>query len=361
MQCAAARPQRNPRVGRIDLRAPGRVGSHRPTLWATSHAAAARSVRDDPCPRQSPRLFLSFLIAGESGSVVMQFLATALALFVDGIAYAMILFLMSVGLTITLGVMRIANLAHCGFAMIGGYIGFSLVSRAGLDLLSSLVLAAAASMALGAALERTVYRWVYAAGELGQILMTIGLTFTMIAAVNLAYGSALHAMPLPSRLTQDMYLGPIGISAYRLFIIVVSTVIAGVLYVILEYTDYGTRLRAAVDNPRMARCVGIDVPRVFAVTFSVGCGLAGIAGFLGSQILPLEPWYAIEYLVPVLMIVAVGGHGSLKGSFYAALLLGIVDTFGRYYVPALGAFTIYLVVVALLLWRPHGVFARGAV
>ncbi len=290
----------------------------------------------------------------------MKLLATALALLVDGIAYAMILFLMSVGLTITLGVMRIANLAHCGFAMIGGYIGFALVARAGFDVLSSLCLAAAATMALGAALERTVYRWVYATGELGQILMTIGLTFVMVASANLAYGSALHALPLPLSLTEDMHLGAIAISGYRVFIIAVSTVIAVVLWAILEYTNYGARLRAAVDNPRMARCVGIDVPRMFAGTFSVGCGLAAVAGFLGSPFLPLEPWYALEYLVPVLMIVAVGGHGSLKGSFYAALLLGIVDTFGRYYVPALGAFTIYLVVVALLLWRPHGVFARGA-
>jgi branched-chain amino acid transport system permease protein len=296
----------------------------------------------------------------ESGLVVMQLLATAVALLVSGIAYAMILFLMSVGLTVTLGVMRIANLAHCGFAMIGGYVGFALVSRAGFNVLPALGFAAVATMALGAVLERTVYRWVYAAGELGQILMTIGLTFVMVASANLAFGSALHAMPLPLSLTMDMHLGAINISAYRIFIIVVSTVIAGVLWAMLEFTNYGARLKAAVDNPRMARCVGIDVPRMFAGTFSVGCGLAGVAGFLGSPILPLEPWYALEYLVPVLMIVAVGGHGSLKGSFYAALVLGIIDTFGRYYVPALGAFTIYLVVVGLLLWRPHGVFARGA-
>jgi branched-chain amino acid transport system permease protein len=295
----------------------------------------------------------------EERTVLINLLETALALLVSGIAYAMILFLMSVGLTVTLGVMRIANLAHCGFAMVGGYIGFTLVSQTGLGVLPSLVLAALATMILGAALERTVYRWVYASGELGQILMTIGLTFVMVASVNLVYGSALHAMPLPLSLTHDMQLGEISISAYRVYIIVVSTVIAVTLWAILEYTDYGKRLRAAVDNPRMARCVGIDVPRIFAGTFSVGCGLAAVAGFLGSPILPLEPWYALEYLVPVLMIVAVGGHGSLKGSFYAALLLGIIDTFGRYYVPALGAFTIYLVVVGLLLWRPHGAFGRS--
>jgi len=289
----------------------------------------------------------------------MKLTATALALMVDGVAYAMILFLMSVGLTITLGVMRIANLAHCGFAMIGGYLGFMLVSKAGFGVILALIVSAAGTMVLGAALERTVYRWVYTTGELGQILMTIGLAFVMIASVNLVYGNDMHALPLPSSLTENMNFGAVSISAYRIFIIVVSTVIAGVLWAILEYTDYGARLRAAVDNPRMARCVGIDVPRMFSATFAGGCGLAGAAGFLGSPFLPLEPFYALEYLVPILMVVAVGGLGSLKGSFLAALLLGVVDTLGRYYVPALGAFVIYLDVCALLLWRPQGVFARG--
>jgi branched-chain amino acid transport system permease protein len=314
---------------------------------------------DEPCRRGPPRLFLSEICAGGT-NVVMRLAATATALLVDGVAYAMILFLMSVGLTVTMGVMRIANLAHCGFAMVGGYVGYTLVSRGHLDVISALVVAAAATMVLGAALERTVYRWVYATGELGQILMTLGLTFVMVASVNLVYGSDLHAMPLSFAMTQNLVLGSISINPYRLFIIAISTVIAVVLWAILEYTNYGARLRASVDNPRMARCVGIDVPRMFSGTFAVGCGLAAAAGFLGSPILPLEPYYAIEYLVPLLMIVAVGGHGSLKGSFYAALLLGIIDTFGRYYVPALGAFVIYLAVVALLLWRPHGMFARAA-
>jgi len=289
----------------------------------------------------------------------MNFGATAVALLVSGVAYAMILFLMSVGLTVTMGVMRIANLAHGGFAMIGGYVGFALMNEAHFNVFAALAVAAAATMLLGAVLERTVYRWVYATGELGQILMTLGLTFIMVASANLWYGSNLHSMPLSAAMSQDMDWGPISINAYRLFIIVISTVIAGVLWVILEYTNYGAKLRAAVDNARMARCVGIDVPRMFSGTFAVGCGLAAAAGFLGSPILPLEPYYAVEYLVPLLMIVAVGGHGSLKGSFYAALLLGVIDTFGRYYVPALGAFVIYLAVVALLLWRPHGVFVRG--
>jgi len=285
--------------------------------------------------------------------------ATVVALLVNGVAYGMILFLMSVGLTITLGVMRIANLAHCGFAMIGGYAAFALVSSDGLGLFAALPIGIAVTMILGAALERSVYRWVYATGQLGQILMTLGLVFIFAASANVLFGSDLHAIALPQWLSSNWNYGAISLSAYRLFIIVISVAIGVVCWTILEFTDFGARLRASVDNPRMARCIGIDVPRVFSVTFSVGCGLAGAAGILGTQIMPLEPWYALEYLVPLLMVVAVGGLGSLKGSFYAALMLGIIDTFGRYYVPAAGAFVIYLAVVGLLLWRPQGIFGRA--
>jgi branched-chain amino acid transport system permease protein len=299
--------------------------------------------------------------ASETGrfGTMLKLAATFVALLVDGVAYGMILFLMSVGLTITLGVMRIANLAHCAFAMAGGYAAFALVSSGHFSLFTALPIAAAGTMILGALLERTLYRWVYATGQLGQILMTIGLVFIMVAAANLLFGSNLHALPLPSWLTQSWAYGAVAISSYRAFIIAVSIGIAAVLWAILEFTDFGARLRAAVDNPRMARCVGIDVPSVFAITFAVGCGLAAAAGILGTEILPLEPWYALEYLVPVLMVVAVGGLGSLKGSFYAALMLGLIDTFGRYYIPAAGAFVIYLAVLVLLLWRPQGVFVRA--
>ncbi len=290
---------------------------------------------------------------------MLKLAATFIALLVDGVAYGMILFLMSVGLTITLGVMRIANLAHCAFAMAGGYMAIALVRSGHFSLFTALPIAAALTMVLGAVLERSVYRWVYATGQLGQILMTIGLVFVMVATANLFFGSNLNALPLPPWLSQSWSYGAVAISSYRAFIIAVSVAIAAILWAILEFTDFGARLRAAVDNPRMARCVGIDVPLVFSVTFAVGCGLAATAGILGTQILPLEPWYALEYLVPVLMVVAVGGLGSLKGSFYSALMLGLIDTFGRYYVPAAGAFIIYLAVLALLLWRPQGVFARA--
>jgi branched-chain amino acid transport system permease protein len=284
---------------------------------------------------------------------------TLAALLVDGVSYGMILFLISAGLTITLGVMRVANLAHCAFAMVGGYAALAVVNAWGWGLLAALPVATAVTIALGAVLERTVYRWVYATSQLGQILMTIGLVFVMIASVNLLFGSSMHSLPVPAWLAGTWEHAAFTLSIYRAFLVVVSVALALALWAVLDGTEFGAKLRAAVDNPRMARCVGIDVPRIFAITFAAGCGLAAIGGILGNQMLPLEPWYALKYLVPVLIVVAVGGLGSLRGSFQAALLLGLIDTFGRYYIPAAGAFIIYVVAGAALLWRPEGLFARS--
>ncbi|HYL24896.1 MAG TPA: branched-chain amino acid ABC transporter permease [Burkholderiales bacterium] len=289
----------------------------------------------------------------------MRYLGTAATLLVDGIAFSMVLFLISIGMTVTLGIMRVVNLAHCAFAMAGGYLALALVQHASLGLMAALPIAVIGTMILGAVLEKTVYRWVYATSELGQILMTIGLTFLMIAAANLLFGSTLQTLPVPKPLAGTWEAGDVILSTYRGFLVLVAGAIAATLWAVMEYTDVGARLRAAVDNPRIARAVGINVPRVFAATFALGCGLAAIGGVLGTQMLPLEPWYALKYLVLVLMVVAVGGLGSIQGSFYAALLLGLIDTFGRYLVPALGAFLIYLAVVALLLWRPQGLFGRS--
>jgi len=285
--------------------------------------------------------------------------STIATLLVDGISYGMILFLISAGLTVTLGVMRVANLAHCAFAMVGGYLALALAQSWGWSLLAALPVATLLTIALGAVLERTVYRWVYATSQLGQILMTIGLVFVMIASVNLAFGSSLHTLPMPAWLAGTWQTKAFTLSVYRGFLVLVSTGLAGALWAVLEFTEFGAKLRAAVDNPRMARCVGIDVPRIFAITFAGGCGLAAIGGVLGNQMLPLEPWYALKYLVPVLIVVAVGGLGSLRGSFLSALLLGLIDTFGRYYIPAGGAFIIYVAAAAALLWRPEGLFARA--
>lgn len=281
-------------------------------------------------------------------------MTTFIALLIDGVSYGMTLFMIAVGLTITLGVMRVVNLTHSAFAMIGGYLALWLMQRGGLNYFLAVPVAAVATMALGLALERSLYRWVYRSSPLGQLLMTIGLTFIITSAVKALAGPSVQSLPLPPSLQGNWEVGPLSLSVYRLFLVALSALIGAGLWWGLERTDFGARLRAAVDNPRMARCVGINVPQVFSITFALGCGLAAVGGALGSQMLPLEPYYGMKYLVLVLIVVAVGGLGSLRGSLYAALLLGLVDTLGRYYLPALGAFIIYLCVLGLLLLRPRG-------
>ncbi len=286
-------------------------------------------------------------------------LSTFLTLTIDGVSYGMMLFLISVGLTITLGVMRVVNLTHSAFAMIGGFIALWLMKTTGMHFFLALPLSIIATMAISLIMERTLYQWVYKSNPLGQLLMTIGMTFVITALVKNLAGPQIQTITLPAALTGQLSIGDMSISVYRLFVLGLSLSVAAALWLCLEYTTFGARLRAAVDNPRMARCVGINVPLVFSITFAIGCGLAALGGAVGTQMLPLEPYYGLKYLVLVLIVVAVGGLGSLKGSLYSALLLGFIDTMGRYYIPALGGFIIYLAVLAILLVRPRGLVGRA--
>lgn len=292
--------------------------------------------------------------------VLPKFAVSFLGVLFDGLALGMILFLMSVGLSITMGVMRVVNLAHCGFAMIGGYLAVLLTGQFGLPYALAIPGAVLGTVLIGALLERTVYSWVYGQGELGQVLMTIGLTFVMIAAANAIFGSSIQNIPVPKTLTGTVELGQLGLPIYRLFLIAVSAACAVLIWFAIERTEVGAKLRAAVDNAKMSNCIGINVKAMFAVTFALGCGLAGLGGALGADIFPLEPFYALHYLVPVLIVVSVGGLGSIKGTLIAALLLGMADTFGRYFLPAGGGIVIYLVTLVLLLTRPHGLYGRPA-
>jgi branched-chain amino acid transport system permease protein len=288
-----------------------------------------------------------------------SYLTTFAALTFNGISFGMILFLISSGLTVTLGVMRLVNLAHCGFAMIGGYIAMAAVDYMGFGLLTSLPVAIIGTMIVAAVIERSLFRWVYGVTELGQILMTVGLAFVMVAMCNILFGPLLHALPVPSWLAGNVEISGVVVSTYRCFLVVVSILIAIAIWYLVERTDFGARLRAAVDNPRMAQCAGINVRRIFSVTFTAGCGLAAVGGVLGTQMLPIEPYYALSHLILVLIVVAVGGLGSLKGSFFAALIIGTIDTYGRYILPSGGGFVMYAIVLVVLLARPQGLFARA--
>ena len=281
-----------------------------------------------------------------------------LTILFDGIAYGMLLFVLACGLAVTLGLMNFVNLAHGAFAMAGGYVTVVLVNRLGVPFLAALPLAFLASFVLGALMERTLYVHVYAKSHLEQVLFTIGLVFMSVAAVDYVMGSQQQFVGLPAALQGRYDVLGVGIGKYRLLIIVICGVLTAALQLILVKTRFGTRLRAAVDDRRVARGLGINVDAVFAVTFAVGSGLAGLGGALGAEILGLDPIFPLKFLIYFLIVVTVGGTSSITGPFLASLLLGIADVAGKYYVPKLGAFVIYTIMIAVLIWRPQGLFGR---
>jgi branched-chain amino acid transport system permease protein len=283
-----------------------------------------------------------------------------LTILFDGIAYGMLLFVLACGLSVTLGLMNFVNLAHGAFAMAGGYITVVLVNRLGVPFFASLPLAFLASALIGVLLERTLYVHVYARSHLDQVLFTIGLVFMAVAAVDYVMGSQQQFVSIPSYLQGQINVLGVGVGRYRLLIIVVCGVLTLALQLILSRTRFGSQLRAAVDDPRVARGLGINVAGVFSITFAVGSGLAGLGGALGAEILGLDPIFPLKYMIYFLIVVTVGGTTSLTGPFVASLLLGIGDVAGKYYVPRLGAFVIYTIMIVVLIWRPHGLFTRGA-
>jgi branched-chain amino acid transport system permease protein len=276
----------------------------------------------------------------------------------DGFAYGMLLFLLSVGLSVTLGMMNFVNLAHCSFAMVGGYATVSLMTRLGWPFLATLPMAFAMAAAVSIVLERTLYRRLYRSSDLDQCLLTIGIVFISVAAYAWFYTTEQQSIQVPDWLQGSQHVAGMSFAKYRMFLIVVGLAVTALLILFLEKTRFGARVRAAVDNQRMARGLGIDVDRAFMLTFALGGGLAGLGGALSIQVVGLDPTFALAFLVYVLIVVAVGGLGSIGGSFAAAVVLGISDMAGKYYFPWLGAFLIYLVMVGLLMWRPQGLFGK---
>jgi branched-chain amino acid transport system permease protein len=283
-----------------------------------------------------------------------------LTILFDGVAYGMLLFVLACGLAVTLGLMNFVNLAHGAFAMAGGYCTVVLVNRMGVPFFVALPIAFLVSALIGFILERTLYVHVYRKPHLDQVLFTIGLVFMSVAAVDYVAGSSQVFVQLPSWLQgQDVVFG-VGVGRYRLLIIVICGVLTLGLQLVLSKTRFGSRLRAAVDDARVARGLGINVDRVFALTFAFGSGLAGLGGALGAEILGLDPSFPLKFMIYFLIVVTVGGTSSITGPFLAALLLGIGDVAGKYYFPAFGAFVIYTIMIVVLIWRPQGLFSRSA-
>ena len=288
----------------------------------------------------------------------MDFLADLAGILLGGLSAGTVLFIVSVGLSVTMGLMGFVNLAHGAFAMFGGYVIVLAMNRAHVNFVAALALGFVATAALSVVLERTLYRRLYRAGELDQVLFTIGLIFIFIAGAILVVGPESQTLQLPAELGGQLNLGFMQYRTYSIFLIAIGLLIAFGISLAFEKTRIGAQIRATVDNRRMTESLGINVDRLFTITFAFGSGMAGIGGGLGAEFLGLDPQYGLKYLVYFLIAVSVGGLGSVIGVYYAALLLGVLDFVLKLYLPKGGTMFIYALTILLLLWRPQGLFGR---
>ena len=257
-----------------------------------------------------------------------------------------------------MGLMNFINLAHGAFAMAGGYVCVVAMTRFGVPFLEELPLAFAFTAVIGAILERLLYRRLYGASHLDQVLFSIGLTFMSIAGATWFFGSSQQPMRLPEFLRGQVHFAGSDFGVYRIFLVATVAALTLLLGFLVARTRFGAQVRAAVDDARAARGLGIDVDRVFGITFALGSGLAGLGGGLGIDVLGLDPTFPLKFMVYFLLVVVVGGAGSIKGTLAAALVLGILDVAGKYYAPQAGAFVIYVAMIVLLLAFPSGLFGR---
>jgi branched-chain amino acid transport system permease protein len=276
----------------------------------------------------------------------------------DGLAYAMFLFIVSVGLSVTMGLMGFVNLAHGAFAMAGGYLVLTAMRNWDVPFFLALLITFVVVGAVSVVFERLFYSRLYKASELDQVLLTIGLAFMAIATYTYIYGPRPQTIQLPSYLTGQIDGGFRTFPTYRVFVIAVGAALIAILWYGFERTNIGAKIRAAVDNRRMAQSIGIDVDRLFTLTFAVGSGLAALGGGLAIELFGLTPSFAMLYLVFFLLVVAVGGLGSFKGTLLAAILLGVCDTAGKYVYAGAGGFFIYALAVLILLVKPAGLYGR---
>jgi len=282
------------------------------------------------------------------------------SILVDGISYGMVLFIISVGLSITMGLMRVVNLAHGVFAMLGGYVAVAVATRLGLRPELSAALAIAAVATLAWPLERWLFRRIYGRSELQQVLLTIGIVFVGMAAVGTLFGNGLTAFALPGYMQGTIDIGFRVLPRHRLAVLLAGGLVLLGLWILFSRTGFGISMRASVDKAQAAEALGIDTSRVYRYGFMLGAALAALGGILGAELLPLEPYYPLKYLVLFLAVVAVGGMGSVFGSFAAALLLGLVETASKYLMPEIASIMFYATMLLALSWRPQGLFGRRA-
>ncbi|NGO62436.1 branched-chain amino acid ABC transporter permease [Rhizobium daejeonense] len=283
---------------------------------------------------------------------------TMFSIAIDALAYGMVLFVISIGLSVTMGLMRVVNLAHGAFAMIGGYFASYAAQHFGIGYVGAIFVAVIGTVIIAIPLERLLYRRIYGSPQLTQVLMTIGITFCVIGIANYAFGPTLKTIPLPDQLKGSVDIGFRSIGAHRIFAIVCGLAVAGALWFLIERTAFGVKLRASVDNAAMAAALGVRTEVVYAISFAVAIGLAAFGGVVGAELMPVEPYYALRYMVTFLVVVSVGGAGSIPGALAACLLLGGIDTTGRYLAPEYGEFFFYLAVIVVVTLFPRGLAGR---
>ncbi len=285
-------------------------------------------------------------------------MTTLITILFFGIAYGMILYLVSVGLSVTMGLMGFVNLAHGVFAMLGGYATVTFMNRFGVPFLLSLAIGCVLVAALGFVLERTLYRRFYGRSELDQVLFSFGLILVAVALVRIGWGPLAQPIQLPAYLKGQVTLLGLTLPAYRLALIGFGAAVIGGLWFVFDRTLFGARIRAAVDDRAMAQSIGINTSRLFAVAFGLGTGLAALGGGLGADVLAIAPAYPLQYIIYFLIVVAVGGLGNIKGPFVAALVIGVSDSACRYFLPEAGSIFIFAFVFVVLIWRPNGIMER---
>ncbi|MDZ4359806.1 MAG: branched-chain amino acid ABC transporter permease [Variovorax sp.] len=283
---------------------------------------------------------------------------TLLNILIDGLAYGMVLFVIAVGLSVTLGLMRFVNLSHGAFAMVGGYCAALLTREAQWSFWLAVPAAVLATALLGGLLEALVLRHLYRRKELEQVLFTIGLSFVLIATTNALVGPQVQMIPLPPLLSGSVDLGFRTLPAQRLLVIGAGCAVAALAAWTVSCTRFGIWLRAAVDHSGTASSLGIPIRTVQCASFAAGAALAGLGGILGAELMPLEPYYALKYLVLVLVVVSVGGMGSITGSLLAAVLLGVIETASKYLASDWGSLFFFVAMALLLAWRPNGLLKR---
>jgi branched-chain amino acid transport system permease protein len=284
-------------------------------------------------------------------------MSTVVFILIYGVSYGLILCLLSIGLVVTLGLMRVINLAHGAFAALGGYVAVSLGAKLALPFPLAVAIAVILVSGFSLLLERLFFVQLYRSTELNQVLQTIGLTYIAIGIFALTFGPNVFPVKLPSYMLGSITFGQVDLEAYRLVVATASLVIVATLWFVFDRTKFGARLRAAVDNPSMAEATGINVRYLFSVTFALSAALAAFGGAIGSSMFPLEPFYPFRYLVPVMMVVVLSGRGNIKAATVVSILIGISETGVRLLLPEVGSFLIYLVLIALVVWRPEGLFA----